>query len=83
MCLLIALMLSLDNCVSPDPRPLYADLWATYGANPDCLNRDRHIRYLKSLQSLPMKSGDTVNSVEYNNAIDLYIERMQWYCETK
>jgi hypothetical protein len=81
MCIIIALLLSMDNCVPPDPRPLYENLWMTYSATPDCINRDRHIRYLLKLKDMPMREGDTVNQIEYNNAIDLYIERLRVYCE--
>lgn len=81
MCIVIALLLSMQDCMPPDPRPRFQDLWTTYGPTPDCINRDRHIRYLLKLKDMPMREGDTVNQIEYNNAIDLYIERLRVYCE--
>ena len=80
MCIVIALLMSMQDCVPPDPRPLYNQLWTTYGPYPDCLNRDRHITYLTNLKSLPMRTGDTVTEAEYNAGVDLYIERRAWYC---
>jgi len=83
MCTIIALLLSMANCLPPDPRPLYNEIWSMYGAAPDCLNRDRHIRYLNNLKTMPMRTGDTVSPAAYNASIDLYVERVQTYCETK
>ena len=81
MCTIIALLLSMADCLPPEPRPLYQDLWSMYGADPDCLNRDRHISYLSKLKYMPMRTGDTVNMTEYNNSLDLYIERFEIYCK--
>jgi hypothetical protein len=64
-----------------DPRPVYQELWTVYGPSPDCINRDRHIYYLVSLKDKPMRTGDTVTMQQYNQAIDMYVERMIWYCE--
>ena len=83
MCILIALLLSMQDCMPPDPRPRFADLWVTYGPVPDCLNRDRHIRYLTKLKSMPMRSDDTVTIAEYNNAVNLYVERLELHCENQ
>jgi hypothetical protein len=69
-----------SGCLPQDPRPVYQDLWVVYGPTPDCVNRDRHTRYLSSLKDKPLRTGDTVTVVQYNQAIDMYLERMQWYC---
>lgn len=78
-------MLGFNNgsCLPPDPRPTYQELWTVYGPTPDCLNRNIHISYLTSLKEKPMRTGDTVTEQEYNRAVDLYIERMQWYCKDR
>lgn len=68
-----------ETCMPPPPRPLYAETFAVYGPNPDCLNKDRHIRYLTRLKDRDVQSGD--NIVAYNHAIDLYIERLEHYCQ--
>jgi hypothetical protein len=78
-CALVALMFS--GCLPPDPRPNYQDLWAVYGPTPDCMNRDRHVRYLTSLKEKPLRTGDIVTVEQYNQAIDMYVERLKWYCE--
>ena len=83
MCTLIAILLSMDNCVPPDPRPRFNDLWVTYGPIPDCINGNRHIRYLNKLKTMPMRSDDTVGEIEYNNAVDLYIEHLETLCNIK
>ena len=62
---------------------MYDSLWDMYGPTPDCINRDRHVHYLSSLKPLPMRTGDRVTVEEYNHAIDLYIERIQWYCQDR
>jgi hypothetical protein len=80
---MLAIMLGMADCLPPDPRPLYNELWATYGPNPDCLNRDRHIRYLTDLKSLPLRSTEIVTEAEYDQSLDIYIERLQWYCKTR
>jgi hypothetical protein len=68
------------GCLPPDPRPTYQELWTVYGPTPDCLNRDRHINYLTGLKDKPMRTNDRVTEEQYNRAVDLYIERLQWYC---
>ena len=83
MCFLIAVLMNMADCLPPDPRPQYNELWSIYGPNPDCLNRDRHIRYLEKLKAMPVRTGDTVSEPEYNRALDLYIERMTWYCKDR
>ena len=83
MCIIIALLLSMQDCMPPDPRPGYEQLWSMYGANPDCLNRARHVRYLEKLKGMPMRTGDSVTELEYDRAVDLYIIRMNMYCESK
>lgn len=80
MCLLIAILLNMD-CLPPPPRPVYQELWTVYGPSPDCANRDAHIRYLKGLKDKPLRTGDTVTVEQYNQAIDMYVERLEWYCE--
>jgi hypothetical protein len=79
---MVALMLNV-GCLPPDPRPVYQDLWTVYGPTPDCYNRDRHINYLLSLKDKPLRTGDSVTEKQYNQAIDLYVERLQWYCESR
>jgi hypothetical protein len=69
-----------SGCLPPDPRPNYQDLWTVYGPTPDCWNSERHIRYLTSLKALPLRTGDIVTAKQYDQAIDIYVERMQWYC---
>jgi hypothetical protein len=71
------------DCLPPEPRPRYEELWQVYGANPDCLNRDRHVRYLTKLKTMPVRTGDTVSATEYNGGLDLYIKRLEVYCEPK
>ena len=83
MCVLIALLMSMQDCMPPDPRPRFQDLWVTYGPVPDCINGDRHVRYLTKLKSMPMRSDETVSQAEYNNAVDLYIEHLTAYCNNK
>jgi hypothetical protein len=80
VCILIALLLRAD-CLPPDPRPNFDELWSYYGPTPDCINRDRHIVYLESLKDKPMRTGDRVTKKQYDQAIDMYVERMEWYCE--
>ena len=75
--------MGMADCLPPDPRPMYDSLWELYGPTPDCINRDRHVHYLSSLKPLPMRTGDRVSVEEYNRAIDLYIERIQWYCKDR
>lgn len=82
MCLLIALLLQ-ANCEPPQPRPTYEQLLAVYGPTPDCLNKDQHINYLNGLKNQPMRTGDTVTENKYNQAIDMYVERLTWYCEAQ
>jgi hypothetical protein len=79
-CVIIALLMSMQDCMPQDPKPRFNDLWTTYGPEPDCINRDRHIRYLAKLKSMPFRTGDTVSQTEYNNAIDLYITRLEYFC---
>ena len=83
MCMLIAMLMGMADCLPPDPRPMYDSLWDMYGPTPDCINRDRHVSYLTSLKPLPMRTGDRVTVEEYNHAIDLYVERIQWYCKDR
>ena len=71
------------NCLPADPRPTYQEIWTVYGPTPDCTNRDAHIRYLTSLKEKPLRTGDTVTVNQYDQSIDMYVERMQWYCETR
>lgn len=82
MCLLIALLLQAD-CLPPEPRPNYQELWVLYGPTPDCVNRDHHINYLVSLKDKPLRSHEVVTVAQYNQAIDMYVERMEWYCESR
>jgi hypothetical protein len=79
MCFLVALLLN-TGCLPPDPRPRYSELWTIYGPAPDCVNRDRHINFLLSLKNKPLRTGDVVTVEQYDKAIDVYVERMEWYC---
>jgi hypothetical protein len=81
MCMLLALLIH-SGCLPPPPRPLYQDLWTVYGPTPDCGNKEAHIHYLTSLKQAPLRTGDTVTVAQYNQALDMYVERMQWYCES-
>ena len=82
MCLLIAVMMGWSDCL-PTYRPYYQEMWVVYGPTPDCWNRDRHVSYLTSLKAHPLRTSDTVTTEQYNQAIDLYVERMKWYCESQ
>ena len=82
MCFLLAILMN-TGCLPPAPRPAYQELWTIYGPTPDCFNRNAHINYLTGLKSYPLRTNDTVNVAQYNQAIDIYVERMQWYCETQ
>lgn len=84
MCTMImAMLFGLADCLPPDPRPTYDQLWTLYGPYPDCLNQSRHVKYLTQLKTLPMRTGDRVTEQEYNASVDLYIERMEWYCRNR
>ena len=63
----------------PPARPLYDETFAVYGPNPDCMNRDRHVRYLTRLKDRPVQSAD--NRAGYDQAIDIYINRLEYYCQ--
>ena len=82
MCLLLALLLNV-GCMPDDPRPTYQELWSVYGPTPDCVNGNRHINYLSSLKNKPLRTNDTVTKEQYNQAIDIYVERIEWYCEQR
>ena len=69
------------GCESVEPRPTYQQLWSLYGPSPDCLNRDIHIKYLESLKVKPLRNNDLVSVEQYDKSIDLYVERLQWYCK--
>ena len=84
MCtLVVAILFGLQDCLPPDPRPMYDQLWTLYGPYPDCLNKNRHVTYLRELKQLPMRTGDRVTEREYNASVDLYIERLGWYCRNR
>ena len=84
MCtLIVAMIFGLADCIPPDPRPMYDQLCTLYGPYPDCLNQTRHIKYLTQLKTLPMRTGDRVTEREYNASVDLYIERLEWYCRNR
>jgi hypothetical protein len=82
MCTLIAILLSMQDCL-PTYRPYYQEMWVVYGPTPDCLNRDRHIHYLSELKTVKVRSDDTVTIEQYDRALDLYIERLEWYCKNR
>ena len=63
----------------PTARPAYVDLVQWYGPDPDCANAASHVRYLRSLKTMPTKDGD--DPLEYDHAIDQYIERFRYYCQ--
>jgi hypothetical protein len=81
LCSLIALALSMEDCLPPPPKPLYNDTFAIYSVVPDCMNRDRHIRYLERLKDRPTQWGDTVSRADYDQALSIYIERLEHYCQ--
>jgi len=60
------------------PRPPYEVTFTMYGPDPDCYNRDRHIRYLTKLKNQPVQGDDDKES--YDSAIDQYVRRLQYYC---
>ena len=67
-----------QDCEPPGVRPAMADLLQVYTPDPDCANRDRHIRYLISLKGKDVMPQD--NIMEYDSAIDSYVARLQYYC---
>ena len=67
------------ECTPPGPRPNYEELFTLYEPAPDCANRDRHIRYLESLKRRSVRSGD--DAEEYNQALEIYIQRLEHYCQ--
>jgi hypothetical protein len=79
LCTLVALMLEQADCIPPPARPKYEETFRMYGPVPDCLNRDRHIRYLTALKAREVQDGD--DAVEYDQAIDIYVARLKHYCQ--
>jgi hypothetical protein len=75
-------MFAMADCL-PTYRPYYQEMWVVYGPTPDCLNRDRHIHYMHELKTVRVRGDDTVTRDQYDRALDLYIERMQWYCKER
>lgn len=82
MCFLLAMLFSAPDCL-PTYRPYYQEMWAVYGPTPDCINRDRHINYLTELKTVRVRGDDSVTPEQYDRALDLYIERLQWYCKNR
>lgn len=85
-CLFAMWVLGWENCEMPHVRPPQTEVFASvpgqpalYGPEPDCLNRDRHIRYLSDLKALPVQDFD--DPVEYDLAIDAYVARLMRYCQ--
>jgi hypothetical protein len=78
-CGLVAILLSPLLCSPEVPRPRYNELFAIYGPAPDCMNRDRHVRYLTELKTHPVQDGD--NQTDYDYAIDVYVSRLTHYCQ--
>lgn len=78
VCVFFTLLANWQNCEPLSYRPPLSDLMQVYTPNPDCLNRDRHIRYLLSLKSQPVHAED--HSMEYDQVIDAYVARLQYYC---
>jgi hypothetical protein len=82
LCSLILMMLGYTSCEPQDQRPYMNELFGRYyRADPDCGNRDRHIRYLDSLKLLDVRYGD--DRRVYDQSIDIYIDRIQHYCVPK
>lgn len=82
MCTLIAILMGWSDCL-PTYRPYYQEMWQVYGPTPDCINRDRHIHYMQELKTVRVRSDDTVTREQYDRALDLYTERLQWYCKDR
>jgi hypothetical protein len=74
--------MGMQDCL-PTYRPYYQEMWVVYGPTPDCMNRDRHIHYMSELKTVRVRGDDTVTMAQYNQALDLYIERLQWYCKNR
>jgi hypothetical protein len=79
LCTVVALMLGVGDCNPTPPRPRYEETFRMYGPVPDCVNRDRHIRYLTSLKAREVQDGDDV--VEYDQALNIYVARLKYYCQ--
>jgi hypothetical protein len=84
ICGIIALLINPVIChlpeLLPTPRPAYTETFGTiYGPNPDCANRDMHIRYLTTLKKHSVTPGD--DRELYDRSIDQYIERLRYYCQ--
>lgn len=77
VCLIMGLVQDWQNCEPGPVRPPFEELMQMYTPDPDCRNRDRHIRYLLSLKSLPTDGDDIL---EYDAAIDAYVARIRHYC---
>lgn len=85
-CLLAMAVLGWADCEPPHVRPAMTELFAIdpgvpalYGPNPDCMNRDRHIRYLSSLKKLDVQEFDDI--LVYDQTIDAYVARLIHYCK--
>ena len=63
----------------PNTRPPYKELFVMYGPNPDCENRENHVRYLTKLKQYPVPPGE--DQLESDHAIDQYISRIRYYCQ--
>jgi len=82
-CAIVGFLMSPLVCNSldllPQARPAYADFVQWYGPDPDCANRNSHIRYLSELKQFPVQRED--NQLQYDRAIDQYIARLGYYCQ--
>lgn len=81
-CAIFGLLTSPIFCASldllPTDRPPYAQFAQWYGPDPDCANRNSHVRYLAELKRHPVKSEDDAQA--YDQAIDQYMSRLEYYC---
>jgi len=77
-CLIFTWLVNWENCEPPTIRPAMHELLQAYTPNPDCVNRDRHIRYLISLKGKEVLPQDDI--IEYDSVIDSYVARLQYYC---
>ena len=77
VCMFMGMALNWEKCEPSPVRPPLEELLEMYTPNPDCRNRDRHIRYLISLKERPT-AGDDV--LEYDEIINAYVARIRHYC---
>jgi hypothetical protein len=78
--LIFLIVILVVGCDSLQKRPsmdlMFPDL---YGTNPDCMNKNSHIRYLYGLKDLKTLPEDDRKS--YDQFINQYIARLEYYCQ--